>query len=484
MAPLGWPISVYDTHSAPQARRYQLNLFAVEDNYTNPCQSLQIMMYTHAISGDPLASRFVYPVSPSGADLWAAAILSSKLKTYTTFNASYPGFGGFLPKMIVNETQISPTSESINTVSGLDNGKLLWSVYGLVTALHQSNKTQFRQLGDGWQKWLDHASQNAARVFYRGSGRVCAVVGVNQTLPPTDQEQNYTCEGTEYLDDPYGGELFTWWLYFFGSLSASCKEQLWLVKRPQLRAINYTGSIVNTDLSFRNTSEYKGLPVQVGKSIKPITVQQGFWFSSHEQWKILEMPYLDLALVKRLFHNAERVRTCNSVLMGQNAGMFASVAGVTDTITTKSESYISAAGIPSIASETAQRLDVITPCSTFPTMLFNQSVALAWYLNILQARGMQNSYGSSASTRRDGTGISTFVSWENKVPTLVGLVGGIGDFVRAKMKEDGIYDEFLRVLSREYELQFGSTLYGEDVDMCLPDFKVPVSNVTDFSHCS
>lgn len=442
------------------------------------------MMYTHAIAGHPLAATFVYSANPAGADLWAAAILSSKLRTYTSFNSSYPGFGGLLPQSVANESGIRPTPGSVNTVSGLENGKLLWSVYGLVEVLHHSNKTQFRQLGDRWQKWLDYASQNAARISYRGAGRVCAVATLDQTLLPTDYEQKYTCEGLKHLNDPHEGELFTWWLYFFGPLSASCKEQLWLAKRPQLRAVNYTGSTVNTDFSYHNMSEYKGLPVQDGQSIRPITVQQGIWFSSREQWKILEMPYLDVPLVRRLFHNAERVRTCNSMLMGQNAGMFASVHVITDHVMGKIEDDIPAAGIPSIANQTEQRLDVTTPYSKFPTTLFNQSVALAWYLNMLKAKGMQSLYGSSESTRRDGSGISASVSWDSKVTTLVGLLGGVGDFVRAKMKTEGIYDEFFKVLSREYELEFGSMLYGEDVDMCLPNFEVPVVNVTDFSHCS
>lgn len=44
----------------------------------------------------------------------------------------------------------------------------------------------------------------------------------------------------------------------------------------------------------------------------PITVQRGWWFSSHEQWKFLELPYLDVPISKRVFINGEKVRTINS----------------------------------------------------------------------------------------------------------------------------------------------------------------------------
>ena len=321
---------------------------------------------------------------------------------------------------------------------------------------------------------------------------MCAVVDLNQTLLPSHPLQNYTCENdssgaVQTLNDPYEGELFTWWLYFYGELSHHDREQLWLYKRPQLLAVNYTGSIVNTSASYPIATNFSGDPV-IGKSIGPITVQKGFWFSAREQWKLLEMPYLDVPIVKRVFHNAERVRTCNSVLMGNNPGLFASVNNITDPITGEIVGYISAAGVPSVSVQQEQELDVITPYGVFPTLLFNQSVGLKWYKNMLDGKGMQNPYGSSESLRRDGTGISAFVSWDSKTTTLVALLGGVSGFVRDKMKAEGIYDTFTQVQQSEYGRVFGKAsgrkLLGEDVDLCLPAVSVPVRNITDFTMCS
>jgi len=78
------------------------------------------------------------------------------------------------------------------------------------------------------------------KVFYAGNGGVCAVTTIqNQALQVNDPGQSYKCEGSGRLDDPYEGELFTWWLYFFGGLSQHDKDLLWIVKRPKLQSVEY-----------------------------------------------------------------------------------------------------------------------------------------------------------------------------------------------------------------------------------------------------
>jgi hypothetical protein len=133
--------------------------------------------------------------------------------------------------------------------------------------------------------------------------------------------------------------------------------------------------------------------------------EKGYWFSSHEQWKAMEMPYYDVDLIKfvalsysqilktkfpsrRLFYNAERARTCNSVAT-KVPGMFASVNNSTDS-SGQIIGYISNAGIPSIANQTVQELDVITPYSVFPVILFDKAVGLAWWKNIVDGKKMQS----------------------------------------------------------------------------------------------
>jgi hypothetical protein len=322
-------------------------------------------------------------------------------------------------------------------------------------------------------------------LFYLGDGKVCSVAYLNETLSPFDPAQNITCAPGDpnTLNDPYEGELVTWWLYFYGNLSATEMDELWAVKRPQLRSVEYTGSNVNTSSAQSIAVNYTGLPV-VSDTIGPITVQEGFWFSAHEQWKVLQMPYYDVPIVKRLFVNAERVRTCNSVLMGENAGLFASVNNVTNTSTGQIvDGYISYAGIPSIAVQTTQELDIITPYGSFPTILVDKGVGLAWYKNMLDAPAMQNPHGSTEAIRRDGSAWSSFVSWDSKILNVAAILGGSADLAGEKMKREGVYEAFVGVLEREYGAVF-TDIKGEDVGLCLPNYQVPAGKIDDYTSCS
>lgn len=91
----------------------------------------------------------------------------------------------------------------------------------------------------------------------------------------------------------------------------------------------------------------------------------------------------------RLYHNAERARTCNSVVT-KVPGLFASVNNSTDPETDTIIGYISPAGIPSIASQKEQEHDVITPYGAWPTIMFDKAVGLAWWHNMVTAKKMQS----------------------------------------------------------------------------------------------
>ncbi|KFA66944.1 hypothetical protein S40285_05738 [Stachybotrys chlorohalonatus IBT 40285] len=422
-------------------------------------EALQFMLYTHAITGSREAARFLSPKHPSQAADIAVSILELKLQTYLRFNETHPGFGGFLPWITTSTDEIAPTWDWNNRVPALDNGELVWAVYGAIQALEKSNKRSYRKLARDWSVWLDYVKTTAADVFYVGEGVVCAVTTVgNQTYAVTDPEQTYECEGSGTLNDPYEGELFTFWLHLFGGLSDEDKERLWEIKRPQLVSVEY----------------------ELG-GVGPVTVERGYWFSSHEPWKILELPYNDVDIFRRIYHNAERVRTCNSVIT-EVPGLFASVNNSTDPGTDQIIGYISPAGIPSIANQTEQYLDVITPYGAWPTIFYDRAVGLAWWRNMVLGKKMQNPYGSTESTRVDGELVSALVTWDSKVLTVVSILGGVADVVREKMQADGIYEEFISVVEREYSNEFPE-LEGEDVELCLPSISVPDGGLEDFTEC-
>ncbi len=106
--------------------------------------------------------------------------------------------------------------------------------------------------------------------------------------------------------------------------------------------------------------------------------------------------------------------------------------------------YISNAGISSIANQTVQELDVVTPYSVFPTVLINNAVGLAWRKDVVDRKKMQNPYGSTESALIDGTAISSFAIWDSNITTVNAILGGVGEkFVKKKMQEDGIYEYLL-----------------------------------------
>jgi hypothetical protein len=126
-----------------------------------------------------------------------------------------------------------------------------------------------------------------------------------------------------------------------------------------------------------------------GKSWKCLTTTL-IWLS--EVYPSLTLQYVKIKLTRkyrRIYYNAERARTCNSVVT-QVPGMFASVNNSTDPTTGQIIGYISNAGIPSISNQTVQELDVITPYSVFPTVFIDNAVGMAWWKNMVDGKKMQS----------------------------------------------------------------------------------------------
>jgi hypothetical protein len=65
-------------------------------------------MLALAVSGNKLAQIFCSPDDPSSGGDVALKLLATKMNTYETFNATFPGFGGFLPWLNVSDAGIAP----------------------------------------------------------------------------------------------------------------------------------------------------------------------------------------------------------------------------------------------------------------------------------------------------------------------------------------------------------------------------------------
>ena len=273
--------------------------------------------------------------------------------------------------------------------------------------------------------------------------------------------------------------------YLFGDwASEEERNELWVKKRGLFKKVDYT------------VPEAAGAPYAGRK----ITVQEGYWFSTHEQWKALLLPYFskELNLVRRVFHSAEVVRTFDAAV-SRNPGLLASINDVTDG-SQEIPDYISAAGIPGISFENIERRDVLTPYGSFGLMLQNISMGLCWYNNMLQAPRMQSKFGSTEAINANGTEISPITTWDSKITTVLGMLGGVGHISqRGLMHEqdvkslrglpDGVdhafassYERFVYILKREHELLFGTgALEGEEIPLQYPSAAVPTDKLSDWN---
>jgi hypothetical protein len=271
--------------------------------------------------------------------------------------------------------------------------------------------------------------------------------------------------------------------YLFGGWeSEEERNQLWVKKREMFKKVDYT-------IPATAAAPYAG---------KTVTVQEGFWFSTHEQWKALLLPYYtpELDIVRRVFYNAEVVRTFDAH-EANSPGLLASINDVTDG-SEDIPDYISAAGIPGISFQEIERRDIITPYGSFGLMLHNLTAGLCWYNNMLQGPRMQSKYGSTEAINVNGTEISPITTWDSKITTVLGMLGGVGPVVqKALMLEEDVratqsgpedlsfrssYARFVYVVKREHELLFGTEpLPGEDFPLQLPSTPVPSGQLSDWT---
>jgi hypothetical protein len=423
-------------------------------------ESVHVSLLAQAVAGNAEALLFA-----GGSVDAVVALLARKMDAYEAFNASYPGYGCFLPWVNVSSAGLAPLSDWSDPyrVPGLDNGEWVWAIFAAAVALNGTAGQA--ALAARYQAWFSCMAGNAKTIFYQGGGMVASVVIIANATGAV-VAANYQPDGSGVLNDPYEGETLTVLLDLFAPWNnATERDQLWVVKRPLLLPVNYT----------------------LASSGNNITVQRGWWFSSHEQWKTLLLPYFDVPIAARVFANCERARTWHSAL-GATPGLYASVNDVTDGGINIPD-YIGATGIQELAAQPVQRTDVITPYAAFPVIQQDVGVGLCWYAAMLAPPRMQGPHGSTEAVAVNGSEISPLTTWDSKITTVLALVGGAVSLTRAGLRavpDWGAgtptgYDRLTFVVGREYGLAFPS-LAGEGEGFGLPTASVPTV-LSDWDTC-
>ena len=440
-------------------------------------ESIHVALLARVLLGTDACSRRMYTVAE------ALAVLRAKVASYERFHARFPGFGGFMPWVSYDgKGDVAPAWDWQNRVPGLDNGELFWAAFAAAAALERHDAA----LAARWKSVWVNMSSNAVTVFYsaaNGGGNLRTVTLIkNQSLPVA--QNTYTGQAGNaqpYLDDPYEGELLTVAVYLFSrDLSAAQKDLLWVRKRAKLQPA-----------ALR--------VVVAGKAAaETIRVQRGWWFSAHEVWKMMFLPYRRSAANWRVFANGERARTWYASRVRRSPGLWASVNGP---VSSNAENfpYESDCGVAPIAFNPVTHDSTLTPYGGFPLFLVGASsaanggggstdaLAAAWLHRVLLAPRMQNQWGTTESTLRNGTQVAPLATWDSKITTVLAICGGVVDVVEQALAAMGKLAPFVAVVDREWGRVFGNSstpLPGEHLPFLGPDAGAYVPRgAPDFTTC-
>jgi hypothetical protein len=168
----------------------------------------------------------------------AVDILTTKMKTYEKWNATYPGYGGYFPWVFVYDDRIEPSPDwqsPTYRVPALDNGELIWTLLAASAAL---TKAGYTSLGDRYQRYFQLMADTSVMIFHDGDGHIRGVTHIiDPKAKPTvnNYELARPCGDPCFLDDPYEGELMAFFMDLYGTWPNVCRHcccydchRLWL----------------------------------------------------------------------------------------------------------------------------------------------------------------------------------------------------------------------------------------------------------------
>ncbi len=406
-------------------------------------ESLHIILLAKAVAGDPTARSLLTPDAgdPDQAVARALDVLGKKIATYRRFHRKNPGYGGFLPWFKVAGGELEPMDGWTDRVPGLDNGQLAWSLYFAEGVLRESGHGK---LADAYRRHLDLMADNVVRVFYdpaAGQFRGEAVLERGGAVPAA--RNRYRKDGY-LIEDAYEGLLLVHFADLMGTWrgrAASGREAVW--QKPR-----------RTPVGFE----------QAGKRI---TVVEGHWFSSHEDWGFLILPTRDLPVADRLFQNAQRARTQFSARRGLS-GLFASTHRPVRAANPRELAYENASGIQQVARDRVRRgAPIFAPYAAFPLALVDHRLFAGWLKSMVDRPGMFGPYGIGESYSENGR-TAPLLTWDGKALPMIAMMGGVTGEVGRFLERDGLYRPFLARVAADYRLFDPAAIEGEDVPFQAP----------------
>lgn len=420
-------------------------------------ESLHIGMLALVVARTPLAWHWMPATGPDDAARQAVERLACVMDAYEQLVRDCPGCGGFLPWIQVTDQGFGVPANNVQ-IPSLDNGQLAWSMVAAQTVLEEQGETV---LGARFAKHVQLMAASAAVLFLRRNGGVSTSARISNVSAPVSEANRVV--GNFQLADPFEGELM---VYFIDLMA----DGVWNNDTTKLNSdgSNYTRrdrlwkvTLASFDGGTHVSQNYEDARLPNG----PITVQSGWRFSSHEQWKYFVLPYLNASeLVGRIVRNGERARTWHSKLNGYS--------GLMGSCYNWKGNYKDIFGIPQLAGGFAlpKRANMMaTPYGAYPLMLVDRGAGLVWYRSMVGRPRMQSSLGSLEASQMELPGfVAMKYSWDTKVTTNMAVLGGLGAVLqRALQKEPRRWERFEHMVRRTHEPYY-PTLVGEETPFAMP----------------
>lgn len=417
-------------------------------------ESLHIGMLALVVTRRPLAWHWMHGAEDEAhARSMALDRLKKIMDKYEKFSTEYPGCGGFLP---INEISVDHDGFKLHSsqvrLPGIDSGQLAWSMYAASIALAGAGDPALAQR---YQAYVDLLRLSAKTLwFVPEKHHLAATAEVLDTQQPCSVENR---EHVGRLQDPYEGELMIMWVDLMSTWGPRENRNLiWRSVKQHQKAVTYSDSRLPSG---------------------PITVQRGWRFSAHEQWKYLVLPYTDNHLVARLLRNGEKARTWNSHLHNV-PGLYGSCyAPAKSSLDDGGVAlFVNTLGVPSLSMgfvENEQRL--VAPYAAFPLTLVNRGLGLAWHRSMAARPKMQGSLGvvDASSTEADPRPSLTY-TWDAKVTFDLAALGGLGPLIGQAFDQVPERRKRFEEILESQHAPF-ATLTGEDT----PDAPLPGRSETD-----
>lgn len=417
-------------------------------------ECLDIAILVKALEGNPTIALVMTGGDVKKAEKMAVDILAKKIVSYECFYRDFPGYGGFMPWILLGE-KITPAKDWVEYLPSLDSGEWAWTLLLAEMILREKG---YIKLADRYAAYNKILMRNVVKILYdstagkvRADVRICDIRSADSRYETASEKSGHL----DFLSGEHGvheGSMMVLYVSLFGKdLPDDAVERIW------------------SSIAMKRVEHKYG------------TTWQGYYASAHESWAYLIIPFRDVEGYRQLFKIREIIRSQNAAERGYPG--FATSAYEPGHI-----AYLDGAGIEGVASQPIRNNHMFVVYGAFPMLLhfatrehpYEKNIGLAWLLNMLKGNKMQGPLGAAESGSNDGKFVAIVKTIDGTFPNIIALAGGLEKETARMLRNHGVYDKFIQIIEHEYRETFGAELLREPVDFALPSASVPMDGIPDY----